>query len=269
MTPEDRVAAAIDAVPQLAGAHNVQRLGGLTNVNVKVESSAGTFVVRIDASDGDVLDINRESELANCQAASDAGVGAPFVSWLPAEHVLIMGFLTGRTLTPDDLRRGDRLAEVAALLRRLHSSCRFRGNFDMFRRQRDYQAAALGRGFAVPDGYVRHERDVRRIDRAFAAHPMPPVACHNDLVAENFIDTPQACGWSTTTTRAITIPALTSAMPGLSRIYPSRSSSSSWPATTASPTRRLSRARGSGRSCQSTVGRSGRCCATTSLLTPT
>ncbi|MDQ6730489.1 MAG: phosphotransferase [Actinomycetota bacterium] len=192
MTPEDRVAAAIDAVPQLAGAHNVQRLGGLTNVNFKVESSAGTFVVRIDASDGDALDIDRESELANCQAASDAGVGAPFVSWLPAEHVLIMGFLTGRTLTPDDLRRGDRLAEVAALLRRLHSSCRFRGNFDMFRRQRDYQAAALGRGFAVPDGYVRHERDVRRIDRAFAAHPMPPLACHNDLVAENFIDTPQA-----------------------------------------------------------------------------
>ena len=146
--------------------------------------------MRIDASDGDVLDIERASELANCQAASDAGVGAPFVVWLPAEHVLIMRFLTGRTLTPEDLRRGDRLAEVAALLRRLHGGCRFRGNFDMFRRQRDYQAAALGRGFALPDGYLRHERDVRRIERAFAAHPVPSVACHNDLVAENFIDTP-------------------------------------------------------------------------------
>ena len=151
---------------------------------------AGTFVVRIDASDGDVLDIDRASELANCQAASDAGVGAPFVVWLPAEHVLITRFLTGRTLTPEDLRQGDRLAEVATLLRRLHGGCRFRGNFDMFRRQRDYQAAALSRGFALPDGYLRHERDVRRIERAFAAHPMPPVACHNDLVAENFIDTP-------------------------------------------------------------------------------
>ena len=190
MTPEDRVAAAIEVVPQLAGAHSVQRLGGLTNVNFKVQSSAGTFVVRIEASDGDVLDIDRASELANCQAASDAGVGAPFVVWLPAERVLVMRFLTGRTLTPEDLRRGDRLAEVAALLRRLHDGCRFRGNFDMFRRQRDYQAAALGRGFALPEGYLRHGRAVRRIERAFAAHPMPSVACHNDLVAENFIDTP-------------------------------------------------------------------------------
>jgi thiamine kinase-like enzyme len=190
VTAEDRVAAAIDAVPELKGAHSVERLGGLTNVNFKVESSAGTFVVRVDASDGDVLDIDRASELANCRAASDAGVGAPFVLWLAAERVLIMRFLPGRTLSPQDLRRGDRLAEVAALLRRLHGGCRFRGNFDMFRRQRDYQAAVLDRGFVLPDGYLRYERDVRRIERAFANHPVTPVACHNDLVAENFIDTP-------------------------------------------------------------------------------
>jgi thiamine kinase-like enzyme len=190
MTAEDRVAAAIEAVPELRGAHSVERLGGLTNVNFKVESSAGTFVVRVDASDGDVLDIDRASELANCRAASDAGVGAPFVLWLSAERVLIMRFLPGRTLSPQDLRRGDRLAEVAALLRRLHGGCRFRGNFDMFRRQRDYQAAVLDRGFVLPDGYLRYARDVRRIERAFAAHPVTPVACHNDLVAENFIDTP-------------------------------------------------------------------------------
>jgi thiamine kinase-like enzyme len=190
MTTEARVTAAIEAVPELRGAHSVERLGGLTNTNFKVEAPAGTFVVRIDAPDCDVLDIDRPSELANCKAASAAGVGAPFVAWLPEERVLITRFLEGRTLTPEDLRRGDRLADVATLLRRLHGGCRFRGNFDMFRRQRDYQAAVLARGFALPDGYRRYERHVRRIERAFAAHPVTPVACHNDLVAENFIDTP-------------------------------------------------------------------------------
>ncbi|MGB0097946.1 MAG: choline/ethanolamine kinase family protein [Solirubrobacteraceae bacterium] len=190
MTAEDRLAAAITAVPELGGAHSVERLGGLTNANFKVESPAGTFVARLDASDSDMLDIDRVSELANCEAASEAGVGAPFVVWLAAERVLIMRFLPGRTLSPEDLRRDDRLAEVAALLRRLHCGCRFRGDFDMFRRQRDYQAAVLERGFALPDGYLRYERDVRRIEQAFAAHPVTPVACHNDLVAENFIDTP-------------------------------------------------------------------------------
>ncbi|HYN50316.1 MAG TPA: hypothetical protein VES62_05275, partial [Thermoleophilaceae bacterium] len=110
MTAEDSVAAAIEALPELRGAHSVERLGGLTNANFKVESPAGTFVVRIDAPDCDVLDIDPASALANCKAASVAGVGAPFVAWLPAERVLIMRFLAGRTLTPEDLRYGDRLA---------------------------------------------------------------------------------------------------------------------------------------------------------------
>jgi thiamine kinase-like enzyme len=187
---EDRVAAAITAVPELCGTHSIERLGGLTNANFKLESPAGAFVVRVDADDGDVLDIDRASELANCRAASEAGVGAPFVVWLAAQRVLVMRFLPGRTLTPEDLRRGDRLGEVAALLRGLHRGCRFRGSFDMFRRQRDYQAAVLDRGFPLPDGYLRYQPHVRRIERAFAAHPVTPVACHNDLVAENLIDTP-------------------------------------------------------------------------------
>ena len=268
MTAEERVAAAIEAVPELRGAHSVERLGGLTNVNFKVESSAGTFVVRADASDGDVLDIDRASELANCRAASDAGVGAPFVLWLSAERVLIMRFLPGRTLSPQDLRRGDRLAEVAALLRRLHGGCRFRGNFDMFRRQRDYQAAVLDRGFALPDGYLRYERDVRRIERAFAAHPVTPVACHNDLVAENFIDTPSGlrlvdydysgnndpCSdlgdvWSESHLSREQLEQLVGHYYGEPE-----------PALVA-------RARLWDR-CRSTAGRCGRCCATTSLPTP-
>ena len=37
MTAEDRVAAAIESVSELDGAHSVERLGGLTNANFKVE----------------------------------------------------------------------------------------------------------------------------------------------------------------------------------------------------------------------------------------
>ena len=190
MTTEERLAAAIATVPELHGARHVERLGGITNVNFKVESPEGAFVVRIDAADEALLEIDRTSELANCQAASAAGVGAPVVAWLPALGVLVTGFLEGRLLTPEDLRRGDRLPELAALLRRLHSSCRFSGGIDMFDRQRHYEAAALARGIELPEGYQSFHRHLRQIQRAFAAHPVRPVACHNDLVAENLIDTP-------------------------------------------------------------------------------
>ena len=189
MRTEDQLAAAIAAVPELRGAATVERLGGMTNANFKVVAPDGSFVVRVDAPDSEELEIDRPSELANCEAASAAGVGAPFVAWLPEQHVLIMRFLEGRTLTAEDLRRGDRLAEIAALLRRLHSSCSFHGGIDMFTRQRQYQASALARGCALPDGYLRYGEHVRRIEQVFVEHPIPLVACHNDLVAENFVDT--------------------------------------------------------------------------------
>jgi thiamine kinase-like enzyme len=191
MTAEHGLAAAIATVPELRGAQRFERLGGITNVNFKVESPRGTFVVRVDAPDGDVLEIDRTSELANCEAASSAGVGASVVARLPEERVLVTRFLKGRALTPEDLRRGDRLADLAALLRRLHDSCRFRGDIDMFRRQRDYQSVAVARGCELPEGYRRYERHISRIQQVFAAHPVRMVACHNDLVAENLIDTPQ------------------------------------------------------------------------------
>jgi thiamine kinase-like enzyme len=190
MAAEDRLAAAIAAVPELRGAWHTERLGGITNVNVKVESPMGAFVVRIDAPDGDLLEIDRTSELANCETASRAGVGAPVVARLPEIRVLVTRFLEGHRLTPEQLRRGDRLADLAALLRRLHTTCRFRGDIDMFRRQRDYQTVALARGCELPAAYARYERHLSQIRRAFVAHPVRPVACHNDLVAENLIDTP-------------------------------------------------------------------------------
>jgi thiamine kinase-like enzyme len=190
LTPEERLAAAIEVLPELRGASRVERLGGITNVNAKVESPQGIFVVRLDASDEDVLEIDRVGEQANCEAASKAGVGAPVITRLPELGVLVTRYLEGARLTPEDLRRGDRLGELAALLRRLHDKCRFRGDMDMFRRQRNYQAVALERGCELPEGYRRYEGHLRRIQRAFAAHPVPLVACHNDLVAENLIDTP-------------------------------------------------------------------------------
>jgi hypothetical protein len=172
MAAEDRLAAAIAAVPELRGAWHTERLGGITNVNVMVESPMGMFVVRIDAADEDVLEIDRATELANGEAAFLAGVGPPVVARLHRERVLVTRFLEGQRLTPEDLRRGDRLAELAGLLRRLHR-CRFRGDTDMFRRQPDYLAAALARGCELPDGYRRYERHLSRIHQAFASHPFP------------------------------------------------------------------------------------------------
>ena len=117
MTAEERVAAAIDTVPELRGARGFERLGGVTNDNFKVQSPAGEFVVRVACTDADLLDIEAATGLANCRQASALGIGTPFVAWLPSERVVVMRFLEGRTLMPEGHARraaADRLRLLGA-----------------------------------------------------------------------------------------------------------------------------------------------------------
>ena len=150
----------------------------------------GAFVVRIDAPDEALLEIDRTSELANCEAASGRAWARPSSRGCPHMGVLVTRFLEGRRLTPEDLRRGDRLPELAALLRRLHGSCRFRGGSTCSAGSATIRRSRWLADASCPRRYARTSAISARSSRAFVAHPVRPVACHNDLVAENLIDTP-------------------------------------------------------------------------------
>ncbi|MBF8289890.1 MAG: thiamine kinase [Chloroflexi bacterium] len=51
-----------------------------------------------------------------------------------------------------------------------------------------YLAVIDERGIPVPAGYREHLSAVPRIDAALRAHPLPTGPCHNDLLAENYLD---------------------------------------------------------------------------------
>ena len=179
----------LELVPKLRAAYAVSELaGGLTNMNYKVETDGGAYVVRVSAKDAGLLAIDRENEHHNTVAAAEAGVGAAVVAYLPERGVLVLEFIEGRTQTADDLRRGDRLGWVAAACRRLHGARRFRDDFNMFRIQARYLGLVQERGFRLPDGYLEYEPQVRRIEEAMAVQDEGTVPCNNDLLAENFID---------------------------------------------------------------------------------
>src|SRR6476646_1679605 len=177
------------AVPELSDAQSVEPLtGGLTNTNYKVTSPAGSFVVRISGKDTSLLAIDRENEVHNTIAAAETGVGAPFVAALPAHDALVLGFLDGEVMDPGKMRRGDRLAAVAAACLRLHSGRRFLHDFDMFEIQPRYLAIVRERGFRLPDRYEEFGPQIRYLEHAMRVRPEPTVPCNNDLLAENFID---------------------------------------------------------------------------------
>jgi thiamine kinase-like enzyme len=187
---EPAVDALLDRVPSLAARHrSVQELpGGLTNRNFKVCTPDGVFVARVSSAGSELLAIDRDCEYRNSVTAAAAGVGAPVIEYCPAEGVLVIGYLEGRTLGNADVADPGTLRRIAAACRRLHSGGRFGNDFDMFEIQRRYAAVARARGFRVPAGYdgLMPQFDAAR--RALAIRDEGTVPCNNDLLAANFID---------------------------------------------------------------------------------
>ncbi|GAA3559023.1 phosphotransferase family protein [Nonomuraea rosea] len=180
----------LDRIPLLSGVpRSVAKLpGGLTNHNYKVTTPRGTYVVRVSASDGALLAIDRDAEHACSLAAAAAGVGAPVHGYHPELGVLVVGFLPGRTFTEADLRDPANLPRVAQACRRLHAGPRFVRDFDMFDIQRHYLAIVEERGFRLPSGYLDFMPAVARIRKCLAVRDEGTVPCNNDLLPGNILD---------------------------------------------------------------------------------
>ncbi|MFD1539917.1 choline kinase family protein [Nonomuraea guangzhouensis] len=179
-----------DRIPLLSGApRSVEELpGGLTNHNYKVTVPGGAYVVRVSASEGSLLAIDRDVEHSCSLAAARIGVGAPVHGYLPELGVLIVGFLPGRTFTEADLREPANLRRLAEVCGRLHAGPRFARDFDMFEVQRGYLEIVRARGYRLPAKYLDFMPDVERIRKCLDIRDVGRVPCHNDLLPGNIID---------------------------------------------------------------------------------
>lgn len=181
----------LDRIAVLQGrARQVEELGGgLTNHNYRVRTDdGGDYVVRVSETSTGLLAIDRGNERHNTRAAWEAGVGAPVVEALPDDNVLVVGFLTGRTLDSADVRDSAMIPRLVESLRDLHRGSPFLGLFDMRRIRRYYLSVVQERGFRLPDGYLDLEARVESLEDAMRPGDEPLVPCNNDLLAANFID---------------------------------------------------------------------------------
>jgi len=180
----------IAAIPDWAGRTVVaERIpGGLTNTNHRVDVDGTPHFVRIPGSATELLAVDRGNELHNTMAAAAAGVAPTVVHTIPEWDVFVLDWLPARTMSNESLAGAGIPARVAEVLRRLHAGPRFRDDFDMFRLSERYLALVDERRIAIPAGYREHLGQIPRIETALAAHPLPTVPCHNDLLAENYLD---------------------------------------------------------------------------------
>ena len=102
--------------------------------------------------------------------------------------MFVLEWLEARTMSNAALAEPGVPERIAASLRTLHAGPRFQLDFDMFRVSERYLALVDERDIAIPAGYRDHLGLLPRIETALRRHPLPTVPCHNDLLAENYLD---------------------------------------------------------------------------------
>ena len=162
--------------------------GGLTNSNYRVQVDDTSYVVRIPGQSTELLAVDRTNEHHNTRAAAAAGVGAGVVHYLADCTVMVLAFIHGETMSIAALQQPGMPARMAAALKKLHAGPRFLQDFNMFRLTDFYLQIAAERGIRIPPNYPQRMKAVQQIERALAAKPSATVPCHNDLLAENYID---------------------------------------------------------------------------------
>ncbi|MDO8484833.1 MAG: choline kinase family protein [Candidatus Limnocylindrales bacterium] len=161
---------------------------GLTNQNYRVEVDGTPVFVRIPGAATELLAVDRGNELGNTRAAAVAGVAPRVLHVLPEWDVFVLEWLPARTMSNDAFAATGMPGRIAETLRGLHTGPRFRDDFDMFRLSERYLALVDERGIPIPAGYREHMNLIPRIEAALSVHPLPAVPCHNDLLAENYLD---------------------------------------------------------------------------------
>jgi len=162
--------------------------GGITNANFLVQDRGERFVVRL-ADDIPVHGIMRFNELAASRAAHAAGL-SPEVVYSEA-GAIVLRYIEGRTLAPQDVRDSSMLGRIVDLVKRAHTEIprHLRGPaliFWVFHVIRDYAASLrdlqsphLERLPMLLEQADRLEREVGAIELVYG---------HNDLLASNLID---------------------------------------------------------------------------------
>ena len=164
--------------------------GGLTNQNYLVTDggTSGTWCGSPESST-ELLAIDRVNERHNAQAAATTGISPRIVEYLEDWSVMVLEYIDGETMSGERLREAAMPARIAASLHRLHAGPPFLKDFDMFRITESYLESRRSERTMPDPRRVPRSDDDGRGGRARACRQRPAtVPCHNDLLAENYID---------------------------------------------------------------------------------
>jgi thiamine kinase-like enzyme len=157
--------------------------GGITNRNYRLRMGGEDLVLRLCDRGAEVLGIDRSTEEIASRRAAAEGIAPPVVAFLSDVPALVTRWLPGGDVAVEHMRTPGVMAQVAAMLRRLHDTPALPSAFAIFRLIEQQRPLAD----ALPDSYDRLLDLLHRIEVAARGREHVPVSCHNDLLTANFV----------------------------------------------------------------------------------
>jgi thiamine kinase-like enzyme len=166
--------------------------GGITNRNYTARLGGRDYVVRVPGKDTSLLEIDRGVERRANELAAGLGIAPQVAAALDDPECIVTLFVEGVGMSAPGLREPEVIAMVASALRTFHDSGEDLGAaFDSFRIVETYAETARSRETPIPDAFDGALRRAAEIEAALTGREHAPVPCHNDLLAANFINTPE------------------------------------------------------------------------------
>jgi thiamine kinase-like enzyme len=162
--------------------------GGITNANFIVDDAGERYFVRV-GDDIPLHGVMRFNELAASRAAYEAGISPEVIHH--ESGAIVMQFIEGTTLQPEDVRQAVNLERIVPLVKRCHDEIptHFRGPalvFWVFQVLRDYANTLREASSRMVLELPRLMKVAEQLEESVG--PVRLRFGHNDLLAANFID---------------------------------------------------------------------------------
>lgn len=176
--------------------------GGITNHNYTVTvnggdvaSGGGKFVLRIPG-DGTEMFINRHYERTAAVAAAKTGVSPQVLYTILPENCMVIPFIEGETMHAETVAgHPERIKPIVEAVKTVHRQATFENDINVFDMVRAYTQMAHDTKASLPAELTEMFAIGDQIEAAMERDKPAPVACHNDLLAENFILAPDGKMW--------------------------------------------------------------------------
>jgi len=168
--------------------------GGITNHNYIVWVNGGPgnpggakYVMRVPGIGTDMF-IDRNVERDCMIQAAKVGVGPAVAYQIDPEGALVIDFVEGELMHPDTIAgHPQRIKQVVETVKVFHDNAVFGHSIRLFDMLRKYTKIARDINAPMPAELESLLLAMEDIEKATAVRPPADVACHNDLLSENFI----------------------------------------------------------------------------------